>query len=49
MKYDKYLEEDKRVIEKNIRYDKELKKRHEKRLQKLQDETDKLQEVNIDD
>ena len=49
MKYDKYIEEDKRIVEKNIRYDKELRKRHEKRLQKLKDESDKLIEVNIDE
>ena len=49
MKYDKYIEEDKRIVEKSIRYDKELRKKHEKRLQKLKDETDKLVKVNIDD
>ena len=49
MKYDKYIEEDKRIVEKNIRYDKELRKRHEKRLQKLKDESDNLIMVNIDE
>jgi len=49
MKYDKYLEEDKRIIEKRLRYDKELQKRYEKSLQKLKDESDKVHEVNIDE
>ncbi len=49
MKYDKYLEEDKRIVEKRLRYDKELQKRHEKSLQKLKDESDKVHEVNIDE